>query len=120
MLVLRCECVRVCVDRVRACRNEGQSVMKATDERAGESECVSGPTTRQCFSGVSQLGHARARQRAQLERVHRLERTTNDPACMSVSRVGRVYVASVGRVRVASGCPLRALADACEWARLFG
>ena len=54
MLVLRCECVRVCVDRVRQGRNEGESVMKATDERAGESECVSGPTLSQCFSGVSQ------------------------------------------------------------------
>lgn len=39
---------------------------------------------------------------------------------VSVSRIGRVYIASVGRVRVAGSCPLRALAEACEWARVFG
>lgn len=90
--------------------------MKATDERANGSECVSEPTTPQWFSGVSQLGHARARQRVHLERVHRLERTWNDLERVSVSRVGACYVASVGRVRVAGACPLGVLALACEWA----
>ena len=111
-----CKCVGVCVDRVRQGRNEGESVMKVTGERANGSECVSEPTTPQWFSGVSQLGHARARQRVHLERVHRLERTWNDLERVSVSRVGACYVASVGRVRVAGACPLGVLALACEWA----
>ncbi len=40
--------------------------------------------------------------------------------CLNVSRVGRGYVASVGRVRVAGACPLGALALACEWAGVLG
>lgn len=94
--------------------------MNATNERAMVGECVSEPTLSQCFSGVSQLGHARARQRVQLDRVHRLERASNELERVSVSRAGGVFIASVGRVRVAGRCPLRALAEACEWARAFG
>ena len=99
-------------------------MMKATDERANVSECVSGPTTRQCFSPMSQdAAFVTTTDRSSVRRKmphNERKRTTNDPACVSVSRIGRVYVASVGRVRVAGACPLLAMADACEWARVFG
>ena len=102
--------------------------MKATDERAMVGECVSEPTLPQCFSGVSQdaiWGVATDRVPVPWVlpcRMPQGERKppTNDPETVSVSRVGTCYVASIGRVRVAGACPLRALADACEWSRVFG
>lgn len=130
--------------------------MKATDERAGVSECESASTSPQCFSPMSQTSMSPVMRRM-MENAscpycrdmgydamyglfldgacgvcggwytmgHRMPprafpAPTNDPDAMGVVRVGRGYVASVGRVRVASACPLRALADACEWSRLFG
>lgn len=99
-------------------------MLKATDERAGESECVSGPTLSQCFSLMS-LDAAcvtttdRSSVRRRMPQGER-KPLTNDPETVNVFRIGSVFIASVGRVRVAGGCPLRSLADACEWARLFG
>lgn len=43
-----------------------------------------------------------------------------DRSMVGVVRVGRGYIASVGRVRVAGACPLGALALACEWAGVLG
>lgn len=104
---------------------------KATDERAMVSDDVSGPTTRQCFSLVSQSrfyddtndpplvyddrGNMTTAQYLELVRGVR-KPTTNDPETVDVRQVGACYIASVGRVRVAGACPLGALALACEWA----
>lgn len=41
------------------------------------------------------------------------------PETVSVSRIGSVFIASVGRVRAVNGCPLVALAEACEWSRVL-
>lgn len=136
-------CVGVCVDRRRQGRNEGESVMKATGERAGVSECVSGPTTRQWFSVMSRSKRAPVAKPELLRRWYpatcewgelvmqvpepgvvyaqgERKPLPKPPQTVSVFRIGSVFIASVGRVRVAGACPLRALADACEWSRVFG
>jgi hypothetical protein len=108
-------------------------------ERANGSECVSGPTTPQCFSGVSRPKRASGAKPELLRRWYpatcewgelvmqvpepgvmyaqgERKPVPKPPQTVSVSRIGACYVASVGRVRVAGACPLGALALACEWA----
>ena len=115
-------------------QGEGRAMRKRDESGAKAGECVSEPTLHQCFSpsvrsscvcrssivwGLLQgvdagvcgvcgrwVGVSHGERKA----------STNDSESVSVSRVGGVYVASVGRVRVAGACPLLSLAQACEWA----
>jgi hypothetical protein len=116
--------------------------MKATGKRAMERECVSGSTLSQCFSTMSRTNRVTDAKPLLLRRWYPETCTWGEltlqvpelgvmyaqgerkplpkpPETVSVSRIGACYVASVGRVRAVSGCPLVALADACEWARVL-
>ncbi len=114
----------------RGCgESEGKAMRNVGESGANVGECVSEPTPSQCFSPSIQWGVAASPIPVPWvlpcpdpRSVPRGERkpVTNDSETVSVSRVGRGYVASVGRVRVAGACPLASLALACEWAGVLG